>query len=54
MKSILTGLFAFACVLATGVFQAQAGSGTIAYKPGAVKAAVAKGQTVLIHYKSTW
>ncbi len=33
---------------------AHANSGMIAYKPGAIKAAVAKGQTVLIHYKSTW
>ena len=35
-------------------FAAQAGTGTIAYKPGALKAAIAKGETVLLHYKSTW
>ena len=33
---------------------AYADGGTVAYKPGALKAAIEQGKTVLLHYKSTW
>ncbi len=33
---------------------AQANDGMIPFKPGALKAAAQKGETVLLHYKSTW
>lgn len=41
-------------MIATATGAAIAGSDTVAYKPGVIKAAIAKGETVLIHYKSTW
>lgn len=45
--------FASALVVATAV-PARAGEGTVQYKAGPVEAAIAKGDTVLLHYKSTW
>ena len=53
MKSIVTGLLALAWLLAIPL-AALAGPGTVAFKPGKLKAAVARGETVLLHYKSTW
>lgn len=33
---------------------AWANEGMIPYKPGALKTAAQNGETVLLHYKSTW
>jgi hypothetical protein len=41
-------------MMMTARVPATAGSDTVTYQPGLVKAAIAKGETVLIHYKSTW
>ena len=54
LRSIMSGLLALAWLAVLVPMSAHAGSGTSVYKPGAIKAAVAKGQTVLLHYKSTW
>ena len=53
MKNLLSGLLALAW-LVTIPLAASAGPGTVSFKPGKLKAAVAKGETVLLHYKSTW
>ena len=50
----MSGLMALAWLAMVVPMSVQAGKSTIAYKPGALKAAVAKGDTVLLHYKSTW
>ncbi|MGI9524374.1 MAG: hypothetical protein ACR2PG_22310 [Hyphomicrobiaceae bacterium] len=54
MKNIVARLFAFASLLLIASLPANAGSGTIKYKPGALQAALANGETILVHYKSTW
>lgn len=54
MRNLLSGLFALILMLATAHAPATAGSDTVTYQPGAVQAAIAKGETVLIHYKSNW
>jgi len=41
-------------MLALAALPSQANEGFVAYEPGAVKAAVERGETVLLHYKSTW
>jgi len=51
MKTFWTSLTALVLVVLT-TFAAQAKS--VTFKPGALKAAVANGETVLLHYKSTW
>lgn len=53
LRLILSGLLVLAW-LVTIPLAASAGQGTVAFKPGKLKAAVAKGETVLLHYKSTW
>jgi len=53
LRSILSGLVALA-MLALAALPSQANEGFVAYEPGAVKAAVERGETVLLHYKSTW
>lgn len=54
MKKILSGLLALAWLAMAGSMAAQAGADTVVYKPGVVKAAIAKGEPVLVFYKSTW
>ncbi len=54
MRNFVAGLVALMLLVATAHAPAMAGSDTVTYQPGAVKAAIAKGETVLIHYKSTW
>ncbi len=54
LKTILSRLLALAWLVVALPMAADAGSGTVNYKPGAIKAAVARGETVLVHYKSTW
>lgn len=51
----LLGLAAFAAAASLAIAPAaQAGKETVAYKPGVVKSAVAKGKPALLFYKSTW
>ena len=52
MKNILSGLLALAMIVMLMPAQADAKSTT--FKPGALEAAVQNGETVLLHYKSTW
>ena len=54
LKKLSSGLMALALFAITLPFAAQAGNGTVAFKPGALKAAIERGETVLLHYKSTW
>ena len=58
MKTIVSRLFGLALFAAAtslaAVPAAQAGQGNVVYKPGVVKAAVAKGRPALLFYKSTW
>lgn len=51
---MISGFLALAWLLMAVPMAAQADDGTVAYKPGALKAAVEQGKTVLLHYKSTW
>jgi hypothetical protein len=53
LRSILSGIMALAW-FALAALPAHANDGFIAYKPGDIKAAIARGETVLLHYKSTW
>ena len=48
----MSGLLALAWLVVVVPMAVQAGQ--VTYKPGALKAAIAKGETVLLHYKSTW
>lgn len=52
MRNILSGLLALAMIVMLAPASADARSTT--FKPGALKAAVKAGETVLLHYKSTW
>lgn len=54
MQTLVTGLIALMLMVMTAQVPASAGSDTVSYQPGIVETAVAKGETVLLHYKSTW
>ena len=54
MKSYFIGFFAVASLIFLGPVTAQAGVDWVAYKPGIVKAAIAKGETTILFYRSTW
>jgi hypothetical protein len=54
LKRIVTGLLAVAGMAMAAAAPAAAGDGTQQYSAGPVEAAIAKGDTVLLHYKSTW
>ena len=54
LDKLMSGLIALALFAITIPFAAYAGDGTVAFKPGALKAAIGRGETVLLHYKSTW
>ncbi|MFV0295154.1 MAG: hypothetical protein ACK5JT_03435 [Hyphomicrobiaceae bacterium] len=54
MRKLILGTMAVLFAFAVARTAAYAGTDTIAYQPGVIKAALAKGETVLIHYKSTW
>lgn len=53
MRKFLSGLMALA-LLVSLIPVAATAAGSVTYKPGALKAAIANGETVLLHYKSTW
>ena len=54
LKTLVTGLFALAWLTLIVPMAAVAGSETEPYLDGDVKEALASGETVLLHYKSTW
>ena len=54
MKQLMTGFFALAWLALIIPMAANAGSDTEPYLEGDVKEAIASGETVLLHYKSTW
>ena len=54
MKSYFIGFFALAWLMLAGPVIAQAGADWVAYKPGVVKAAIGKGETTFLFYRSTW
>jgi len=45
---------AFAFVVTALPMAANAGNGIVSFKPGALKAAVKNGETILLDYKATW
>jgi hypothetical protein len=54
LKRFATGLLALTGMAMAASAPAAAGEGTQQYSAGPVEAAIAKGDTVLLHYKSTW
>ena len=54
MKKLITGVLALAWLALMIPIGASAGSDTEPYLDGDVKDAIASGETVLLHYKSTW
>jgi hypothetical protein len=54
LRKILSGLFALAWLAVLPAAMVHAGDGTVPFKPGVLKTAIANGETVLLHYKSTW
>ena len=54
MKKLITGVLALAWLTLMIPIAAIAGSDTEPYLDGDVKEAIANGETVLLHYKSTW
>lgn len=54
MTKFMTAVFALAWLCLVVPLAASAGSDTEPYLDGDVKEALASGETVLLHYKSTW
>lgn len=54
LTNLITGIFAFALLALVIPMGASAGSDTEPYPEGDVKEAIASGETVFLHYKSTW
>lgn len=54
LKTLMTGLFAFAWLVLAVPMTTIAGTDTEPYLDGDVKEAIASGETILLHYKSTW
>ena len=54
LKTLVTGFFALAWLTLIVPMAAVAGSDTEPYLDGDVKEALASGETILLHYKSTW
>ena len=54
MKKLITGVLALAWLALMIPIGASAGSDTEPYLDGDVKEAIVSGETVLLHYKSTW
>lgn len=54
LKTFMTGLLALVGMVMVGLAPAKANDGIMQYQAGSVEAAIAKGDTVLLHYKSTW
>ena len=54
MKNLIFKIAALSLLLVTTPMVAQAEAGWTKYKPGLVKAAIARGETVLLGYLSSW
>ena len=54
MKRTMSGLLALAWLMILVPMPAPAGEGVVSYTPGAVEAAINRGETVLIDYKAWW
>ena len=54
MRNLIAGLVTLAWAFVVLPMAAHAQSGMVAYKPGALKAAIAQGRTVLVDYKASW
>ncbi len=54
MKKFVSGALVFILFLSAVPIVAKAGAGFVTYKPGTVKAAIAKGKTTLLFFKSTY
>ena len=54
MKKFVSGVLAFILFLSAVPMVAAAGPSFVNYKPGTVKAAIAKGETTLLFFKSTY
>ncbi len=54
MMKFMSGLIALAWLVTATPMVAQAGTGLLPFKPGTVKSAIAKGETILLFYKSTY
>jgi len=54
MKKFMSGLVALSLFVVAVPMAAQAGADFVPYKPGIVKSAIAKGETALLFFKSSW
>ena len=54
MRRILLAVLSLSWLALAASPGAWANEEMIPFKPGALKAAAEKGETVLLHYKSTW
>ena len=54
MKKFMSGLLAMALLVVAVPMAAQASADFVPYKPGIVKSAIAKGETTLLFFKSSW
>ncbi len=54
MKKFVPGLVALVVFVAAMPMLVQAGADFVPYKPGIVKSAIAKGETTLLFFKSTY
>ena len=54
MKKLMLNVTALSLLLFTMPFAAQAETGWTIYKPGLVKSALVKGETILLGYLSSW
>jgi hypothetical protein len=54
MKKLMFKIATLSLLLVATPMAAQAETGWTTYKPGLVKTAIAKGETVLLSYLSSW
>ena len=54
MRNLIVKIATLSLLLAAAPMAAQAETGWTIYKPGLVKSAIAKGETVLLGYLSSW
>ena len=54
MKKLLLTSLVLSLAIVTAPVAAKAGTGWTAYKPGLVTSAVARGETVLLGYLTSW
>ena len=54
MKTPILKIATLSLLLIAVPMAAQAGTDFVPYKPGIVKSAIAKGETALLFFKSTW